>query len=283
MLSKVELVRGGVLSGVFVLASLLWWQTPGSCACLQAHFLDVGQGDATLIQTPSGREILIDGGPDGAVLRELAGVQGWFDRDIDMVVATHPDTDHVGGLVDVLEYYDVDLILQTTNIGESPAAAAYAAAAAHEEAEVIEAEAGQVIDLGDGVVLEVLAPVGDETEWESNAASIIMRVTYGDTAVLLTGDAPASIEDYLAGAYGAGLRSDLLKLGHHGSKTSTSDFFLDTVQPKYAVVSAGIDNRYGHPHHSVIERVFTRDIETFHTGLDGTVSFESDGTKVRVK
>ena len=97
---------------------------------------------------------------------------------------------------------------------------------------------------------------------------------------MLPGDAPDSVEDYLVGTYGADLQSNVLKLGHHGSKTSTSDLFLDTVQPQYAVVSASIDNRYGHPDQSVMQRVFARDIQTFHTGVDGTVTFYSDGEKV---
>lgn len=249
------------------------------CECAMIQFLDVGQGDAILITTYDGFEVLIDGGPDSGVLRALAAQRSFFDRSLDLVIATHPDLDHIGGLIDVFARFDVQTILQTENVNDTPAAVAFAAAAHNEDAEVILADAGQVISLGD-LQIEILSPKGDESEWESNNASIITKITFGDTAFMLTGDAPAEIEEYLAGAYGAGLKADVLKLGHHGSKTSTSEIFLDLVDPQYAVVSAGLDNRYGHPHQEVLQRVFDRDIETSHTGTDGTITFISDGEAV---
>jgi competence protein ComEC len=247
---------------------------------LEVHFLDVGQGDAVLIQTPDGFEVLIDGGASSQVVRQLATEQSWNDRLIDVVIATHPDTDHVGGLVDVLERYDVDLIVQTETDSDSPAATAFESAVLNEGADAQFARAGQVIQVGTSTTIEILSPASDTGAWRANAASIIVRVVYGDTAFMLTGDAPASIEDYLVGAYGTDLKSDVLKLGHHGSQTSTSELWLDTVQPQYAVVSASLDNRYGHPNQTVMQRVFARNIQTSHTGIDGTVSFYSDGKQV---
>jgi len=247
---------------------------------LEVHFLDVGQGDAVLIQTPDGFEVLIDGGATSQVIRQLATEQSWNDRLIDVVIATHPDTDHVGGLVDVLERYDVDLIVQTEADSDSPAAVAFSKAVVLENTTIQFARAGQLIQVGASTTIQILSPASGTDNWRANAASVIVRVVYGDTAVMLTGDAPDSIEDYLVGVYGVGLKSDVLKLGHHGSQTSTSGLFLDTVQPQYAVVSAGIDNRYGHPNQAVLQRVFARNIQTSHTGIDGTVSFYSDGAKV---
>jgi len=244
------------------------------------HFLAVGQGDAILVQTPEGHEVLIDGGASRTVLRSVAAQQSWFDREIDLVVATHADTDHVGGLVDVLDHYQVDLILQTQAKSESPAAVAFTAAVEQESAVVVAARAGQVLQVGASTTIEVLAPKTSTENWQTNVASIVLKITYGETEILLTGDAPMSVEEYLVGAYGAHLRADILKLGHHGSKTSTSGLFLDTVRPQYAIVSAGIDNQYGHPHQDVMQRVFARDITTFHTGIDGTVTFYSDGKRV---
>jgi len=246
----------------------------------QIHFLDVGQGDAVLIQTPDGYEVLIDGGKSSVVLQQLASVQAWNDRDLDVVIATHPDTDHVGGLVDVLRRYKVDMILQTEVRSDTPAATAFLAALTVENAVEKYAQAGQVIQIGASTTIEVLSPASETTNWASNVASVVVRVTYGDTAFMLTGDAPVGVEDYLVGAYGSGLQSHVLKLGHHGSKTSTSELFLDTVQPQYAVVSAGIDNSYGHPDQSVMQRIFDRDIQTSHTGIDGTVTYYSDGQLV---
>jgi beta-lactamase superfamily II metal-dependent hydrolase len=244
------------------------------------HFLDVGQGDAIFIQTPDGYEVLIDGGASSAVLQQLSSIQSWSDRDIDIVIATHPDTDHVGGLNDVLDGYEVEMIIQTEADSDSPAAVAFKKAVSAEDAIVHFARAGQHIQVGASTTIEILAPASDTSNWESNTASVIVRVTYGNAAFMLTGDAPAEVEDYLTEVYGNDLRSNVLKLGHHGSKTSTSELFLDTVQPEYAVVSASLGNRYGHPDQSVMQRVFSRDIQTFHTGTDGTVTFYSDGKQV---
>jgi competence protein ComEC len=273
-----SLYRYGLLAVLAVIGiGLSLFGGESSSEFLEVHFLDVGQGDAVLIQTPDGFEVLIDGGATSQVIRQLATEQSWNDRLIDVVIATHPDTDHVGGLVDVLERYDVDLIVQTETDSDSPAATAFESAVLNEGADVQFARAGQVIRVGASTTIEILSPASDTGAWRANAASIIVRVVYGDTAFMLTGDAPDSIEDYLVGAYGADLKSDVLKLGHHGSQTSTSELWLDTVQPQYAVVSASLDNRYGHPNQTVMQRVFARNIQTSHTGVDGTVSFYSDG------
>jgi len=276
-----ERLKAAVIGICIVFGGLLLsLTTTQSSPYFEIHFLDVGQGDAVLIQTPDGYEVLIDGGKSSAVLQQLANEQSWNDRALDVVIATHPDTDHVGGLVDVLQRYQVDLIIQTQAEGDSPAAAAFLAAATAENATVEYALAGQVIQIGASTTIEVLSPASETTNWASNAASVVVRVVYGDTAFMLTGDAPAGVEDYLVGAYGADLQSNVLKLGHHGSKTSTSELFLDTVQPQYAVVSASLDNSYGHPDQSVMQRVFAREIQTSHTGTDGTVTFYSDGQRV---
>lgn len=255
-----------------------WFEA--DCNCLSVSFLDVGQGDAILIETPDGKQTLVDGGPDTAVLRQLGKELGFFDRTLDLVVATHPDADHVGGLVSVFKRYQVAAILETSNGKETPAAAAYAAATKAEGAPITDADAGQIISLAEGVNLRILSPTGDESNWESNTASIVMHLEYGSTSVMLTGDAPAEIEQYLVETYLEYLQSDILKLGHHGSKTSTSQAFLDAVSPQYAIVSADVGNRYGHPHQEVMQRVFGRKTQAFHTGTDGTVTFYSDGKTV---
>lgn len=271
------------LVGLILVIVVTWvpFSSKGSsCDCVTVSFLDVGQGDAILIQTPDGYEMLIDGGRDSSVLRALSTQRSFFDMYIDVVVSTHPDLDHIAGLVDVLGRYQVGTIVMTTNEGESGAAEAFEASVPHEGAQVVLADAGQTFTLGADVLVQVFAPTGDESKLESNTASIVTRVVYGNTSFMLTGDAPMEIEDYLVRTYGSQLDSDVLKLGHHGSKTSTSDLWLDTVTPQYAVVSAGIDNRYGHPHQDVMQRVFKRNIQTSHTGTDGTIVFQSNGQTV---
>jgi competence protein ComEC len=280
-MNLVERLKLAVI-GIFLLFGGLLLSLPAtqSSPYFAIHFLDVGQGDAILVQTPDGYEVLIDGGKSSTVLQQLTAEQSWNDRSLDVVIATHPDTDHVGGLVDVLQRYQINMVVQTQAQSNSPAATAFSGLVATENAVERYAQAGQEIQVGASTTIEILSPASETVNWASNAASIVVRVVYGDTAFMLTGDAPAGVEDYLVGAYGTDLRSNVLKLGHHGSKTSTSELFLDTVQPQYAVVSAGLDNSYGHPDQSVMQRVFARDIQTAHTGTDGTITFYSDGQRV---
>ena len=286
-MERAERVRIASLLAALFLVAIVWLPQvsfgswfESNCYCLQISFLDVGQGDATLIETPDGYQLLVDGGPDLSVLRELGHELSFFDRTIDMVLATHPDADHISGLTDVLARYDVGTVIETTNGKETPVTKALAVAVENEHVQVINPEAGQVIMLGASTTIRFLAPTGDETQWESNMASIIIRVEYGSTSVMLTGDAPIEIEKYVVEAYPAFLKSNILKLGHHGSKTSSSDEFLDAVHPEYAVVSAGLKNKYGHPHQSVMETVAARNIKTDETGKEGTITFYSDGLTV---
>lgn len=253
---------------------------------LRVTFLDVGQGDAIFIQSPSGAQMLIDGGKNRAVIRELSNVMPLFDRSIDVVMATHPDSDHIGGLPDVLKRYRAGIIVQSSVLDtEGDDAQAFDAAVAEEEHEggvQLVAERGQMIDLGDGVTFEVLFPDRFVPQVETNLGSIVGRLVYGNTSFLLTGDSPDEIEKYLVMLDAEELRSTVLKAGHHGSRTSSSLQFVGNVSPEYAVFSRGCDNSYGHPHEEPVA-VFARlGVETFDTCIDGAVTFVSDGTIVRV-
>jgi competence protein ComEC len=289
-----------VLGGLLV-SSLLVWVMPylsngnfdlsalgiegfGSTAdVLTVTFLDVGQGDSILIETPDGIQMLIDGGPDGTVLRRLSHELPWFDRTIDIILGTHPDKDHIGGLVDVLHRYTVGQIITTENTGETMVSSSFQKGLVQEGATVTMARSGQVYQLGASTTLTILAPKNNPEMLESNTASIVAKLSYGDIDFMLTGDAPSSIEEYLVKTYGEGLSSEVLKLGHHGSKTASSESFLDTVKPMYAVVSAGKDNSYGHPHPQVVDAVNGRNIQMVSTAESGSLTFESDGIKVWLK
>lgn len=288
---RIVMIRSAVL-GVLLLVTLFVYGGSGAvfedfdvgktCAegMLCVFFLDVGQGDATLIESPSGMQVLIDAGPDGSVMRELAAVLPFFDRDIDMIVATHPDKDHVGGFVDVLERYDVTTILRTENESDTAVWEMVEKSMDAETDDVRYVRRGQMYDLGGGAQLEILFPDTDPTEMESNTSSIVARLTYGETSFLLTGDSPKSIEEYLVLRDGEFIQSDVLKVGHHGSDTSTSELFLAEVDPTYAVISAGKDNSYGHPHVSVTDMLFNYGVETYGTYEKGTIQMESDGIHV---
>jgi competence protein ComEC len=207
----------------------------------------------------------------------------WLDRSLDVVLATHYDLDHIGGLVDVLERYEVETIVKTANENDTTATDAFLSAVEHESATIHVAMAGDELQLGASTTFIVLSPVGDPTEWESNNASIVGLLRYGEIEVLLTGDAGTGIEEYLVRTYGTALRSEVLKLGHHGSNTSSSETFLTAVQPALAIVSAGADNRYGHPHPAVVARAEAVGARTLSTADEGTIVLKSDGKRVWVE
>ena len=248
---------------------------------LVVAFLDVGQGDAIFIETPSGKQMLIDGGGGRAVLSELSRVMPFFDRSIDVVVNTHPDKDHIGGLPDVFKEYVVGLVIDPNVPDEKSVYAEYVSDIELDAARHVVARRGQKIIFGDGVTLEILFPDRDmQNVKDTNDASIIVRLVYGETEILLTGDAPQKIENYLVTLYGDKLESDILKAGHHGSRTSTSETFIAAVKPTYAIISAGKDNSYGHPHQETLETLIKASTTILGTYTEGTIIFESDGKTI---
>lgn len=245
-------------------------------------FLDVGQGDAILVRGPSGIEMLIDGGPDRSVLRRLPRELGLLDRNIDIMVATHPDKDHIAGLTEALLRYHVAYLLDSDVRGDSVHAKSFEDAIEKETGiERITVRRGMRIHLGKGAYADVLFPDRDVSGVETNTGSVALRIVYGSTSFLLAGDLPMSIENYLATLDGTALKSDVLKASHHGSKTSTSAFWLAAVQPQVFVVSAGKDNSYGHPAAEVLDRTRGAGAVIVSTIDEGTISFISDGHSIQ--
>jgi competence protein ComEC len=267
-------------AAVYLGALLYYVAQPATPPFLAVYYLDIGQGDATFIQTRGGAQVLIDGGPDDTVLTRLREVMPRGDTSIDLVVGTHPDKDHIAGLAPVLERYDVGTILTTENKNDTQASAMYDALKEKEGADVINARRGMLVALDASTTLRVLYPDADPTNMESNTSSIVLQLRYGSSTFLFTGDSPKNIEEYLVGLEGPMLRSDVLKVGHHGSRTSSSERFLDAVAPSFAVISAGKDNSYGHPHVEVTDMLFNKRVSTFLTAASGTIAFFSDGAKV---
>src|SRR3989344_2333491 len=247
-----------ILGALFFLDGVVWYgaATEAPRETVRVSFLDVGQGDAIFIDSPSHGQVLIDGGSgNGAVLSALGSVMPFYDRFIDVVIATHPDEDHSGGLVSVLQRYRVGAVLLSGRTADTAAAKSFRETILSRGVQTLTARRGMRILLDGSTSLTILFPDRDVSVVATNEASIITRLTYVDTSYLFTGDAPQSIERYVVMLDGEGIASDVLKVGHHGSKTSTDEAFLGAVNPTYAVISAGKDNRYGHSHEEVIERL----------------------------
>lgn len=268
---------------ILIVANVLVWQAiwqNRQIDQLTISFLDVGQGDAIFIESPTGNQVLIDGGPAGRLAAPLAKVMPWYDRSIDLVIATHPDADHIGGLPMVFERYRVANFMEPGVKGDTGVAREVEYRVEQEGGQNFLARRGQTIDLGGGAVLQILFPDHDVSAMETNDASIVAKLIYGSTTAMLTGDSPEKIEKYLISFGSTTLDADILKLGHHGSKTSSSEEFLKAVSPQIAIISAGINNRYGHPHAEVTDRLNTLNIKTLRTedfDHQKTITLVSDG------
>ena len=279
---------------VAVIAALLLMVQAGEARAdglLHVYVLDVGQGDAALVVTPDGRQLLVDGGPDPeTTLAEVASLMPPGDRTLDLVAATHLDSDHVGGLLGVLDRYRVGVVLNGAGMTDGPALRPqWEATLRDRKHRVATVHAGHRIEMGSDVAVEVLYPPADGAppgmERNANNASLVLRLDYGEVSFLLTGDIEDEAERYLVAHAGDELRADVLKVGHHGSRTSTTQVFLDAVGARSAVISAGRGNRFGHPHADVVERlesaVGARNV--FLTARDGTVEYVSDGQALWVE
>jgi competence protein ComEC len=268
----------GAPAVLLILAFFFWRGLPDGK--LHVTFLDVGQGDAILIQTPSGKQILIDGGPsETQVLAQLGRQMPFWDRTLDVVVLTHPDSDHINGLVPVLERYQVDVVIHRQIEMDSETYDYWLELVADEGASVYEGQAGLSLTLDEGLEMLILHP-GVEV-WESaNDNSVVTRLVYGQVSFLLTGDIEAEVEEALVGA-GAIRESTLLKAAHHGSCSSTTQAFLDAVDPELVVISVGADNTFGHPCDEVLDRL--EGLPVYRTDEHGIVEVVSDGTQVRVE
>jgi competence protein ComEC len=239
---------------------------------LEVNFFDVGQGDSILIETPQNQQILIDGGPDTVVLEKLGKEMPFWDRTLDLVVLTHPHSDHINGLLEVLKRYKVENILWTGMACDSAQCQEWRKLVEEEGANVFIARAGEDIK-GSSTLLSVLYPftsLEGQTVADINDASVIMRLVYDGNSFLLTGDASQIIEQKMING-GAMIDSDVLKAGHHGSKNATSPEFLEAVSPGLAVISAGQDNKYGHPHQETLAILEKYGIRTLRTDINNDI------------
>lgn len=270
--------------GFAAIAGLVWvavFQVEAAQGFLRVHFFDVGQGDAIFIEAENGNQVLIDGGPNSSILAKLGETMPFWDKSIDLIILTHPHADHLDGLIEVLKRYDIDMVLETGVSHSIPEYEEWRRLLREKGVKVFTANAGQRVQLSDSAFLDILAPL-DNFDGSSlkniHDAMIVSKLASGSASLLLMGDAEKQIE-YRLLLSGAAVDTDILKVGHHGSKTSTGEEFLRAVSPEFAVISAGRKNRYGHPHQEVIDRLEDFGVEILRTDIDGDIVLMSDGAK----
>ena len=257
-----------------------------ACRCLTVHFLDVGQGDAAALRTPAGRWVVVDGGPrtpesDAGRRVVIPFLRRHGASGLALVVATHGDADHLGGLPAVVRAFRPDVVLEPGEPLGRPLYLEFLARVEASGARWHPARAGDRIEV-DGVGLEVLSP---DSLWmtlplDVNEHGVVLRVTYGAVHLLFQADAGLPVEGRLAGTVGP---VELLKVGHHGSRSATSDAWLDELAPREAVISVGRHNRYGHPTPEVLARLAAHGVTVLRTDERGTITFSTDGHGARLR
>src|SRR3989344_1424171 len=243
---------------------------------IAVYFFDVGQGDSEFISARDGTQILIDGGPNSKVLSGLARAMPYYDNSIDVIILTHPHADHVSGLIDVLNRYKVGMIIESGADYNTAEYAEFEHIVAKKNIKKIIIDHPAEMSFYGGAVLKFLYPLrSHDGEILKNVhdAMVVGELDFEERKILFMGDAEKNIEARLVydGVVGG---VDVLKAGHHGSKTSSNRFFLDVVKPEYAVVSAGKENRYGHPNQQILSNLEAAGAKIFRTDLDGTAVLE---------
>ncbi|MER1985595.1 MAG: MBL fold metallo-hydrolase [Solibacillus sp.] len=242
------------------------------------HFIDVGQGDSILVQSPNGKTMLIDGGVKGAGKDVVAYLRGMGVSQLDYVVATHPDADHIGGLITVLNSISIKNFVDSGKVHTSQTFEEMLMLVNDKNIPYTVPEIGDTLPLDEALKIEVLA--ADEHASDNNEASIVLRIAYNDISFLLTGDAGISGEKEMIAR--GDVQATILKAGHHGSNTSSSPSFIEAVHPQAAILSYGQDNKYGHPHVEVIESLQRVGSDIYGTAEVGTIIVKTDGTTFEV-
>lgn len=268
---------------VVVLVSLGYWLTQPVSTALKLTFLDVGQGDAELAVTPKGQDILIDGGPNDSVVNKLDKNIPFYSHKLDAVILTHPHADHVAGLVAVANKYQIGKVYMNGVTHTAPEYIAFLEALKSHNVPVQIVKSGDSLDFGDGIKLDFLYPLSNlqgQTADNLNLTSVVTRLSWGKSSALLMGDLESEGQDKLL-ASGQNVKSDILKVSHHGSKDSVNAKFLTAVDPKYAVIEVGKDNSFGHPSKDMLNLLMGRIV--YRTDYDGDVHFELTDSVVTSK
>lgn len=271
-----------LLFGTNVYLLRLDWQN--SSRIFTFAMLDVGQGDALFVESPSGTQVMFDGGPVRKVLGPLSKVISTFDKTIDAIVITNPDADHIGGFTDILKNYKVGVVFSSGTLSDSKTYQNLETEIKRQNIPEILLKKGMKLNMGEGVVIDIIFPDRDVSSWATNNGSVVARLSYGNTSIMLTGDAPIKTEQIilknslLKNSLDE-LKSTILKVGHHGSRNSSSLSFVQAVSPKYALISDGKDNKYGHPHQEVLDIFNQLGVKIFRTDMLGSIVMKCDRIK----
>lgn len=244
------------------------------------HYIDVGQGDSALIQS-NGKNLLIDAGTPESTKPLVKYLKNLGIKKLDFIIATHPHADHIGGMESIIKKFDVDYfcapkVTENTDIFKDMVTALKEK---NITINTISKSKSLPIDLGENTKIELYSPT-DKTYENLNNYSPILKIYYGETSFLFTGDAETEAE-IEAVKSNKNLKSDVLKVGHHGSTTSSTDYFLKEVSPEIAIISSGLDNSYGHPAKEILKKLYSYKTKIFRTDEDGTIILTSDGKSIK--
>lgn len=297
-MKKKEFIFGSLMGFILLLIALFNGINLGKEGKVHIIFCDVGQGDAILIRTPSGKDVLIDGGPDNSVLECLSKYLPFWDREIDMVFLTHPQADHLTGLISVLERYKIDYFLASIVSNNSEGYKKLKSLVDEKGIIVDNPYLGKEIDFNDGVKIKILWPekeyllshvnytsgIGTYSKvlgmatfrGDLNGISTVSLLTYNNFKVIFTGDADEKVQPEILTLNDLS-KIDVLKVPHHGSKTGLNKNFLNTIKPILAIISVGKSNRFGHPTKEILSKLLNLNIIIKRTDEAGDVRIESDG------
>lgn len=248
---------------------------------MEVSYLDVGQGDSAYIRV-NDFDILIDAGPKSDSDRLLEQIKAKNIDDFEMIIATHPHEDHIGGMADVFQQYDVESFYMPSVTHTTKTFENMVKAVSNEGIKIQTIKEGMKFDLGTGAKIDVYSPIYESYE-EFNDYSPIMKLTFGETELIFTGDAEAHAEADVVAKYPDNLKADVLKFGHHGSSTSSTEEFLQSVSPEYGIISCGADNKYGHPHRETLDKISKYNIKSYRTDTQGQITLTSDGKNISIK
>lgn len=283
---KISIVISMLLVAIFILGGCEYDSVAGNNlgndlgnTNLFIHFIDVGQGDSTLIILPNKEVALIDAGTRAGRMEVVKYIKDQDIKKIDYLIGTHPHEDHIGGLPEVIRNFEIGKVFLPNKTNNTAIFEELLNEIKNHNLKITEGKSGLKIIDDNGLEFSIMAPSMDYNS--INDSSIVTKLVYKDFSTMIMGDAERESEENMV-EEGHDLKADILRLGHHGSSTSTTEDFLNKVQPDYAVISLGKDNTYGHPHRETIAALDTRDIITLRTDILGSIVFKTDGKKVEL-